>query len=311
VTGPSDARLAEQLALALACDGEGRATLTPARFGPTAETRGIIVTGPSGAGKTTLIRRALAGLATTADASVEDPVDATPIMQVTVPSPATLKSLGLEILAATGYTEIAERRERWSIWQLVRHRLQLRQVRLIWLDEAQHLLGRTAEVGPTLDTLKTLMQGDHAVVVILSGVEGLDALVRVDPQVDRRFSRLALGRVRGAQDVRGVDHVIRAYCATAGLEPPAASDVARRLIHGADGRFGLCVEMIVDAIARALARGDKALDRQHFAEAWARRQGIAPDENVFLAERWSSIQTGAPREPARRGASGRRAGDDR
>uniref|UniRef100_UPI003A8FCD6F TniB family NTP-binding protein n=1 Tax=Celeribacter halophilus TaxID=576117 RepID=UPI003A8FCD6F len=43
-----------------------------------------------------------------------------------------------------------------------------------------------------LRALKSLMQGDDAVIVILSGTEELSNVIRSDPQVQRRFTSMVL-----------------------------------------------------------------------------------------------------------------------
>lgn len=281
-----DAAFNRHLFRIFAARGDGTLTLQPVRYGADGDTRGVIVTAPAGAGKTRLIGAALDSLMDSGEPGNEEELQ--PILRVTVPSPATLKSLGLELLEATGYKAIGVRQERWHIWSMVRHRLGVTGVKLLWLDEAQHLLSRKADVAQALDTVKTLMQGPNAVAVVLSGVPELEQIVSLDQQIGRRFSRMRLTEGRSPSLARRVAKIIAQYAADAGLRAPDALGLAEQLLHGVDGRFGLCFEVAIDAIAQALSLNAESLERQHFAEAWGLGRGCAPADNVFLVEEWAA-----------------------
>jgi hypothetical protein len=281
-----DAAFKLHLSRILVTREDGTLTLEPVRYSSDADTRGVIVTAPAGAGKTRLIGAALDSLMDSCEPGEDEELQ--PILRVTVPSPATVKSLGLELLEATGYKAIGVRQERWHIWSMVRHRLGLTGVKLLWLDEAQHLLSRKADVAQALDTLKTLMQGPNAAVIVLSGVPELDKIVSHDQQVGRRFSRMRLTEGRSPSFARRVAKIIAGYAEDAGLRAPDAPGLAEQLLHGVDGRFGLCFEVAIDAIAQALSLNAESLERQHFAEAWGLGRGCAPADNVFLVDEWAA-----------------------
>lgn len=63
-----------------------------------------------------------------------------------------------------------------------------------------------------LRALKALMQGDEAVIVILSGTERLGEIIRTDPQVQRRFSTMQLRPVSATTDGDDFGDLIEAYC---------------------------------------------------------------------------------------------------
>jgi len=260
----------------------------PVRFTSTHETRGIAVIDGPGGGKTSLVDYGLkAHPALKPDANT----GISRYLGVRVPSPATLKSLGCEILRQSGYADISERRERWSIWDLVRKRLQLLGIVVLWIDEAHDLFGSAnrREVDDILKTLKALMQGDGSVIVVLSGVERLWELAQSDAQVKRRFSKLALPPVSPSSDTERLWKLMESYCEQSGLNPPDRDDLVARLIHGSRGLFGRCIENIINAIEDALLNGDDTLDAQHFAESYAMAEGCDPATNVFLAQHWADI----------------------
>lgn len=118
-----------------------------------------------------------------------------------------------------------------------------------------------------LRALKSMMQGDDAVIVILSGTERLSNIIRSDPQVQRRFSTINLAPVSEATDGDELFGLISDYCARAGLGLDLGDELEGRLCHGARYRFGRCIEIILTSIERALWAGSEVLTDQHFAEA--------------------------------------------
>lgn len=182
---------------------------------------------------------------------------------------------------------------------------------MFWIDEAQDLFQNDSsfEIENNLKLVKSLMQGDDAVVVVLSGTERLDRLTAEDPQVRRRLSRMSMPVATEATDGRVLAGILADYCRRAGLAPPAQTDLIGRLIHSARGQFGRCIEMILDAIEIALRADQVRLDMLHFAEVFRILEGCPPGKNVFLAPNWRTLRLDADpdQEPAQRPRRKRRA----
>ena len=204
-----------------------------------------------------------------------------------VPSPATFKSMAGVLLQRSGYPVITGIREGWSLWETLRGRLKDQGIIVLWIDEAHDLF--CADRHLILRALKSLMQGDEAVIPILSGTERLHEIVRSDPQVQRRLSTLILPPVSEVTDGASFTGVIREYCRIAGLEPPLDGDLIPRLFHGARYRFGRCIETLIGAIEFAMEAQASRLDIAHFAEFWAMQEGCPLGGNVFLAPDWPQI----------------------
>lgn len=271
----------------LRCDEDGNPIAEPVAWTATGETRGIVVTDGAGGGKTSLVRHALSK-----HPALQPSEDGTmPCVSISVPSPATAKSVGREILRATGYPSKAGNRTAQDIWDDVAHRFQLLGTVVLWIDEAHDVFPQRSksEAPAILKTLKSLMQGESAVIVVLSGVERLWENVCFDDQVSRRYFPFALPQIGGAADCKRLWAILGGYCDRASLEPPIRGDLVERLAHAGRHRFGRCVEQMIDAIEVALRRGDAKLHSQHFADAFFAREGCSISENVFLAPRWSSI----------------------
>jgi hypothetical protein len=272
----------------LAKDARGGLLPEAMRVGQIRETRGIMVIDEPGGGKSTLVRHALFNHPVLAVKSW----DKQRVIDISVPSPATMKSVSLELLKATGYENTHARREVWGLWEILRHRLGLLGVAVLWIDEAHDLF--MADHGRVLRALKSLMQGDDAVIVILSGTELLFDAVNADPQVKRRLSTIRLPPVSVAADGQSFNQMIAQFCQISGLSPIADADLVPRLLHGSRYRFGRCIETVRNAIECALYRDAEALDILDFAEVWACAEGCDSSRNVFLASDWFHIDPDMP-----------------
>jgi hypothetical protein len=280
-----DREFRKQLDRLLQVDVDGRQLPAPVRFAADLETRGITMIDGPGSGKTTTINRCLSRCA-----ALNPPGEAPRYLPSRVPSPATLKSLGLEILKGTGFSGVSDRARVWQIWDAVRHRLSERGILVLWIDEAQDLfLSRSArEIEDMLKTLKRLMQGETGVIVILSGTERLSEITSFDPQVDRRFTKVVPRPLIVGVDEARVGQLVADYAAKAGLGLEWSRELSSRLIHASRGRFGRAVETVINAIERALTDGDGTLTGIHFAEAWGMQEGCPWEENVFIAPDWAA-----------------------
>ena len=267
-----------------ASNDNGRAE--PIRFTSTRETRGIIVVDGAGGGKTSLVKRGLA-----AHPGLKATDSTKPVVSITVPNPATLKSVAQEALKATGYIGGDKKRTNWEMWDLLRERFQMLGTVVFWIDEAHDLFprGSKSEAPQILKTFKSLMQGDGAVIVILSGIESLWDSISFDHQVYRRYSKFQLAPMVATADDKLIWKLLTSFCDRAKLAPPEKGDIVERIIHAGRRRFGLCIEQMISAIEIALLRGDAMLDATHFADAFFAQEACPINENVFLVPRWSAI----------------------
>ena len=289
VPNERDADVRKHLLRLFEIDNCGEPSCVPCRFTNGKETRGIAVIEPAGGGKTTAISAVLRSMPFLA----RNPETEFPrYLELQVPSPATLKSVGMAILSATGLTGVSERSRVWEIWNTVRHRLGVLGISVLWLDEAQDLIMATSagEGEKTLRMIKSMMQGDNAVIPILSGTERLSEMTNYDPQVRRRFSVIQPKNLQHGVDEANLRGLIEAYSDIVDLRVEIPDDLPARLILASRQRFGRAVENIINAIECSLGDGANALVLDHFAEAWGMQEGCEPDQNVFWAPDWLSIR---------------------
>lgn len=275
-----DAEAAMHTTRLLATDKQGALTPVAKRFTRTGETRGVMLIGGPGSGKSHLLERTLSKLTVLQEGEYGRPR----YLGCSVPSPATFKSMMLALLAESGYPVENSRKEAWSLVQDLRHRLQLLGISVLWIDEAQDLF--CADRKLILRALKSLMQGDDAVIVVLSGTEDLAKVIRTDPQVQRRFTAMVLPDLVEQVDGDSFRDVITQYCERVGLGAPTEVDLIGRVFHGARYRFGRALELLLQAMEIAIGRGDDDLDIGHFAAAYAMNEACTAADNVFYAENY-------------------------
>lgn len=275
-----DAEAAMHITRLLAMDEQGHPTPVAKRFTRTGETRGVMLIGGPGSGKSHLLERTLSKLTVLREGEFGRPR----YLGCPVPSPATFKSMTLALLEESGYPDANPRKEAWSLWQDLRHRLQLLGISVLWIDEAQDLF--CADRKLILRALKSLMQGEDAVIVVLSGTEDLAKVIRTDPQVQRRFTAMVLPDLVEQIDGDSFRDVITQYCQRVGLGAPIEADLIGRIFHGARYRFGRALELLLHAMEIAIGRGEDDLEIGHFAAAYAMNEACTAADNVFYAEHY-------------------------
>ncbi len=267
----------------------GETTHHPVRYTAGTETNGIAIIEGSGGGKTTAIVEVLRSFAPLA---LNPETGAPRYLHVKVEAPATLRSLGVAVLKKMGIDEVGSRAKVYEIWEMVRHRLFVMGISLVWIDEAHDLFGTfaTAETSNMFKMLKGLMQGDHPVVLVLSGTERLSAITGLDPQVNRRFAKIRPKPLAVGVDNTRIKSLVTGYAGKAGLKAAVDDELVNRLMHGSRYRFGRSVVCILDAIQCALIDDAEVLGIQHFEDAWAEREACDVNQNVFSAVDWMSIE---------------------
>jgi hypothetical protein len=149
-----------------------------------AEPQCLLFTGPTGAGKTTLID----SYAQQHPAVITDTGMVKPILKATIPAPATVKTLVIALLDALGDPRATSGTVGAMTIRLKRFMADCH-VEMVILDELQHFVDRDSlKVLKTVsDWLKTLIK-DTKVACVLVGLEGeAEQVVGANPQLARLF----------------------------------------------------------------------------------------------------------------------------
>lgn len=322
VTSANDADLKREFDRLIVHSGLRADTTEPHSRTNRREGRLLVFTGPSGAGKTRSLLRTIRRHPALAGFDPEG-MDG-PITVVNVPSPCTLKQLGRDTLARTGYPLDRDLLEHLT-WEKVRRRLDAGNKVVLCYDEMQHITqtANTVEHQKVANTLKDLMiNPDWRLSVIVCGLPSVADFIRSDIQLERRARFVTLKPLCAPDDNADIAKMITGLAQVAGLSvgPDVETDLAPRLIHAARHLFGMAIEITHDAIEAALEPApldgpdDDALPRhqappvvpqgilarEHFAEALAGRIGCTDAENPFVSDDWVMTLAPKPALPAKK-----------
>lgn len=245
------------------------------------EGRILVLTGDTGAGKS----RSLNRLFRQRRQTVEEV-----LVSIVAPSPCTLMQLGRKLLPELGYPIQRDRKEH-LIWEDVRRRIDARGVRIVHIDEMQHVTqtANSDQKARILNTIKSLIQDrDRPMLLVLSGTCQLADFLRTDGQVYRRCRFVELNRLTIPGDVNLIADTLEDLIDDISLkfEHTVVEDLAARLIHASNYALGIVMEIACDAIEEALLDGGGRLLPSHFAEVYRSRSGCPNSMNPFLSAEW-------------------------
>jgi hypothetical protein len=253
-----------------------------------AEGRGLALIGPTGVGKTTSLRDYFKNHPVFA--GYRDPASSSPLLWVTAPSPCTLIQLGRRILIKSGYP-LERELPAHRLFELIGQRLNAMGKIVLAIEEFQHVVHNVPvkDQETVADALKTLMETER-ITLTLSGVETLLPFLALDPQLDRRLTKVAFRRLTPA-DLDQVADMVHTYVEEAGLQIAYEDneELFARLAHASLYALGLSIETTISAIAHCKGTGEATLTREHFASVYAAKSGKAAPDNPFLADRWHEI----------------------
>lgn len=267
--------------------------LSDLRAGRIQEADSLVLTAATGSGKTTAMRRLISHANTKLHAS-DFPEGK--IVSVTVPSPATLKSVGISILTALGM-QLQTDRQIWYIWDLVRFHLAENNVLFLHLDEAQDLKkkGRQNELSEIVNTLKSISQDtEWPVGFLLTGTEELKEIVNFDKQLVKRMKAISFSPLTARSDALDMLSLVDSYAKRADLSFDhlvTSEDLGKRILHSSSYQFGLVIKLALFALEEALYEEALSLEPDHFARAYKDWKGCTDAFNPFLANDYLQIDT--------------------
>lgn len=259
------------------------------------EQKGVAIIGLPGSGKSRMIARAIAEYEQAAQATGGREFGHR-IVSLIVPGQASVKDTCFAILDATGYPRNDIRTEDYLV-ERVRTSLEYHQIAALHLDEVQDA-GRhstaTARSNFTKRFRNLMQQDPWPVCLILSStVEGKES-VNHDGTLTRRLHPIEIPPMTFKDDRLTLKFGVEKLLAGAGLDHQELVDVnefIRILIHGSAYRFGVPIEMTIEAIGDAGANCDKVIDLGHFASAYHNRTNCDAELNPFISDHWQAIDT--------------------
>lgn len=266
-----------------------------------AEPEGLLITGLTGAGKTTLCRayEQQHPRRRTRDGAV------IPVLSTAIPVPATAKSLATRLLATLG-DPLAEKGSTVNqTMRLIRY-MQECGVEIVLLDEFQHFIDRDSNhvLQSVANWLKDLLN-QTGTPIVLVGMPYSEAILRANDQLERRFAAHEELRPFGwstSEEQNDFRTLLATLDRALPFVRPANLDefeTAVRIHAVSGGRIGLVMKLVRRAAALAIRRGLEGIDSD--ALAWAFDEGlsgVSPNRPNPFREPSEGSQPPAPsREP--------------
>lgn len=280
----------------------------PLGAGNRIETRALVVTGKTGAGKSSLIARVISSHPSFPGYGL--PASGCRAVAVSTPSPCSAKTLGVEILRVLGYPISAERSVA-NIFSKVRDRVKFLGKLVLVFDEVHNVLknANEKEVDEIRTMFKTFMvTTDWPVVLVLSGLPEIvpffEGLAETDDkgkpkpdskgEVRRRSQFVHLRSLRLPDDADMVTAALRDVVeGAAGLSLPgdAGHAIVPRLVHAALYELGSTLQLAREAIGQAISANPpaKSVGLEQLRLAYRARTGCADSVNPFVAPDWARI----------------------
>lgn len=265
---------------------------TKSGLGTAFEARGVLVTGKSRVGKTRELQRLIDRIN---DSNTIMPSGRPArIVNCTLSGRMTWKDLGMKTLMSLGYPAEGRRTQSY-IWDMVLDQAERQGVIGIHYDECQHMFSDTGNATNrvVLDSFKALLKETRwPLILILSGVPDLAKHIENDhASEERKQLRYLLRPVRFEmintdRDIEELNQLAYSYAEKVGICFDALStvDFLERLSHACAYRWGLVIEMVVEAITICILAEHTVASTEHFSEAFSKINGIPPGFSPFTVD---------------------------
>lgn len=195
------------------------------------------------------------------------------------------KDLGIRVLDSLGYPMRAQRTQ-GHIWQEVMQQARLQGVIGIHFDECQHMFTATGHNtnAKVLDGFKALCKDRRwPLALVLSGVPALAGFVTPYVQLNELLNKVHFDLISGQSDIMEMHDLCFAYAETVEInfEPLATQDFYDRLEFACGRRWGLVIELVIEALTLCKLDGHTDISSRYFEIAFAERSGISMGYSPF------------------------------
>lgn len=221
------------------------------------------------------------------------------IISVIVPGRATVIETLTAILKALGYKAKGEIRKEDTLANTVMTHLKEHRVAAVHLDEVQDS-GRfktSDSIEAFAKRFRNITQDKEWPVCLLmtATLEG-EAMINHDSTLTRRLRPIEIKPIsfkESGEELRGAVKSLLTHAKIKDIDNLVDEDeFIKILIHAAVGRFGVAVEMTIEAIGECVDDGSDVIEMGYFADAYAFRNDCDEELNPFVSENWGAIDTG-------------------
>lgn len=259
------------------------------------EQKGVAVIGQPGIGKSRMIASVIQEYEQVAQATGGREFGHR-IISIIVPGQASVKDTCCAILEAIGYPANSTRSELYLI-DCVHEQLQHRRIAAIHLDEIQDAGRHSTPTARSNFTkrLRNLMQkAPWPVCLILSSTPEGKEFVNHDGTLTRRLNAIEILPMTFKDDGPTLRFALKKLLAGADLDDQGlieVDDFIRILMHAAAYRFGVAIELAIEAIGDAVSSNEQVIGLEHFDAAYYARTNCDEELNPFISDQWKAIDT--------------------
>jgi hypothetical protein len=230
------------------------------------EPENLFITGMTGIGKTTLTKIFLNShpkIPTSND-------DKIPVLYARAPTPASIKNIASSLLDAIG-DPCSDKGTTVSITKRLKSYIHKCEVKMLILDEAQHLSGTETKLYQAADWFKALMEDTNIPMVVI-GLPDSIGILETNSQLNRRFShRCTLSPFDWKDD----QNDFRSLLYTIDFKLPfpensnlAIADMPDRIFYASDGVVGNIIKLLRFAAQYSIEDGHKHIQRISLIKAY-------------------------------------------
>lgn len=259
------------------------------------EQKGVALLGPAGVGKSRMIDEIRREFCEFADGT-GGRVFGSKIVSVIVPGQASIKGTCVKILHALGYPIEANRSEDY-LFKLLSSQLAVHRVAALHLDEVQDS-GRYKTSNVFLSFAKrfrNLMQDeDWPVCLILTATLEAKEFLNHEPTLTRRIRPIEILPISAKTEKSLIQSALRDLLSRSKVNDDALfneTEFLKILVHASAARFGILIEIAIEAIVQAAASPTRVVTLDHFAEAYFARSNSDDERNPFVTKRWKDVDT--------------------
>lgn len=242
----------------------------------------MLITGPEGAGKTTLIDKFLSLY----PRQITRDGISVPVLDSAIPVPATVKNLVSALLSSLG-DPLPFKGTTVSQTHRLKNLIHDCNVELIIIDEFQHFIDRDSNVILTTvsNWLKDLLN-ETGVPVVLIGMPYSDIILRSNPQLERRFAmRASLDPFSWDTDQEREEFRLFLHHLDEGLllekrSGLAEPETAFRIMCASNGIIGFIMKLVRRAAEIAIDNNYENIDIDLLAKAYEQRLSGRSTDNI-------------------------------